>query len=140
MQKIQNKRTNGKMSGKTMAVVGASTLALGAAAYLLLGPNGKDNQKKLNKWMLTAKKEVVKKIKSAKDMSETAYEKIVDNVVTPYMKNVKINGKEAKDFATDLKKQWKMIKKIATPAVNKKISSVKKSVKKAVKKTMKNKK
>ena len=139
MEKIQNKKTGRKISGKTIAVVGASALALSAAAYLLLGPNGKNNQKKLNKWMVTAKKEVVKKIKDAKDMSETAYEKIVDNVVTPYMKNVKINGKEAKDFAIDLKKQWKMIKKIATPTINKKIASTKKSVKKAVKKTMKNK-
>ncbi len=103
--------TKKKMStGKKMAVAGAVTAGLAATAagaYMLLGPDGKKNQKKAKLFMGKMEKEVKSKIKQAKDMSAPMYNKAVDAVAANYGKEYKEYGSEIKSVANRLKAEWK---------------------------------
>lgn len=108
--------------GKVIAIT-AGVAALAAAGYFFLGPDGKKNRKVARGWMIKMKGEVVEKMEKAKDVSEEAYENIVDQVAKTY---VSTGGKaEVEKLAKELKKHWKSI------------SGEGKKVKKAVSKMMK---
>ena len=97
-------------NGKKMAVAGAVTAGLAATAagaYMLLGPDGKKNQKKAKLFMGKMEKEVKSKIKQAKDMSAPMYNKAVDAVAANYGKEYKEYGTEIKSVANRLKAEWK---------------------------------
>ena len=118
----------------TVVAVSAGVAALGAAAYLLFGPEGKKHQKDLKSWMLKMKADVMEKMEKAvdgaKDLSAEAYEDIVSAVEAKYkaMKNVDADTL-AKEVAS-LKKNWRAMTKMAKA----KKGGAKKAVKKAVKK------
>src|SRR3989344_1443832 len=72
-------------AGKVMAafVAGAAT-ALVAGGYLLYGPNGKRHRSDLERWIKDAKEDVLERMSELKDVSQKAYETIVDEVLEDY--------------------------------------------------------
>ncbi len=123
--KKTNKVKKGMSAGK-IAAIGAGAVAVGAGAYLLLGKNGKANQKKVGAWMKGMKTEVAKELKKAKNVTMPIYHEVVDTIAETYSKKHKDFSKEIEAFAKTLK---------ASPVVKKmKASPVVKKVKKVVKK------
>ena len=111
-------KKNGKKStdisaGKVVAL-GAAAAALAAASYYFFGPEGKKNRDNLKSWMIKMKGEIVEKLESAKEVTEEAYNKIVDTVAKKYAKAGKISEKEIVAFAEILKSQWKGISRNTT--------------------------
>ncbi len=121
------KKNNTSNAGKVIAI-GAGMVALAAAGYFFLGPNGKKNQKAARGWMIKMKGEVVEKIEKVKDVTEDTYHNIVDTVAKSYVAS---GGKdEVAKLAKELKSHWKSI------SSNGKIKA-KKAVKKVMKKVAK---
>src|SRR3989338_3929209 len=85
-------------------------VALGAAAYYFLGPKGKEHQQSAQKWLVEAKKKIIKKIEKEKIVTKEAYEKIVDNVLHSY-EVAGISLAEVVKSAKSLKDDWKHIAK-----------------------------
>ncbi len=106
----QTNKNEGTSAG-TVAAVGAGVIALAAASYFFFGPEGKKNRHNLKGWMVKMKGEVIEKMEDAKDMSEAAYEKIVDAIAAKYAKAGKVSEAEIRLFAGLLKQQWKGIVK-----------------------------
>ena len=97
-----------KTSGAKVAVaVGASAAALGAAAYYLFGPQGKQHRKKAQGWMIKMKGEVVERLENLKEVSEPVYNQVVEAVAPKYAKESKTGKKEIFALAQDLKKGWR---------------------------------
>lgn len=100
-----------KMSMGKKIVLGAGVAALGAGAYYLLGPKGKENQKKALALASRMKKEAEKEIKKAKKATVPVYNKIVDTISSNYAKQYKLHEKDIKSFAKKLKGEWKKVEK-----------------------------
>jgi hypothetical protein len=90
-------------------VLGASLAGLAATAYFFLGPKGKEHQKDAKAWASKMKGDVLKKLETARDISEPVYHKIIDSVAAKHEKGLKSNPKEIRALAQDLKKHWKTI-------------------------------
>ncbi len=115
--------------------VGASAAALGAAAYYLFGPHGKQHRTKAQGWMIKMKGEVVERLEDLKEVSEPVYNQVVEAVAAKYAKESKTSKKDILALAADLKKGWRSIvastqskKKPARkskPVMKKKVSTAK---------------
>ena len=106
-----------KMSKKTkrMAMeVGAGVLtaaALAAAgAYLL---SDKKRRAKAKAWVMKARHEVAKNMKTARRMGEAEYKRAVDRATKRYGSLHKVNMAEVMKTARDLKAEWQRMKKDA---------------------------
>jgi hypothetical protein len=132
------KKESGTSAG-TVVAVGAGVVALAAASYLFFGPDGKKNRDKLQGWMIKMKGEIIEKMEGAQEMTEAAYERIVDSVAAKYAKAGKISEQEIRMFAAMLKQQWKGIVKShhKATAVKKAVKTVAKKVKTEAKKVTK---
>lgn len=130
MKKKETKKTPAeskcsKMSTKkalTIGAIGAAVATIGAGAYYLLGPSGKEHQKKVKNLMSNIKKEVVKDVKKVKDFTVPTYNKIVDTISDTYTTKYGEYKKDIKGFAKKLKEEWEDASKL----VKKKVSSTKK--------------
>ncbi len=141
MAKAKNgsaKKNEGTSAG-TVVAVGAGVIALAAASYFFFGPDGKKNRNNLKGWMVKMKGEIIEKMEDAKDMTEAAYEKLVDTVALKYAKAGKVSEQEIRLFANVLKQQWKGIVKShnKASAVKKAAKTVVKTVKSEAKKVTK---
>ncbi len=94
--------------GKALAV-GASVAAASAAAYLLFGPEGKKNRKKINSWAVKMKGEMIEKLENAKEITEPVYHKIVDDVSAKYSKLKNVDSNDVEEAVGELKKHWKSL-------------------------------
>lgn len=132
-------KKNQESSTGTVVAVGAGVIALAAASYFFFGPEGKKNRDSLKGWMVKMKGEVIEKMEDAKDMTEAAYEKIVDAVASKYAKAGRVSEQEIRLFAGLLKQQWKGILKShhKVAAVKKAAKTVAKTVKTEAKKAAK---
>ena len=93
-QAMQNKKSkSGNKAGRNLAI-GAGVAAVGTAAYLLLGPNGKKNQQKVKAWAGKAKSKATVEIKKAKKAVATA-EKLVKKYINKTAPKVKKVVKKA---------------------------------------------
>lgn len=131
MKKQVKKVSKSNNLGKTIAV-GAGIAALSVAGYVLFGPEGKKNRKKIKGWAVKMKGEIIEKFEEMKEVTEPMYHKVVDEISAKYAKAKGISQEEVKEVVTDLKKHWKMISKDA----KKVIKPIKKAI---VKKVSKNK-
>lgn len=109
----KNTMKKGNKVGKAIAV-GAGVAAAGAAAYMLLGPDGKKNRAKVKAFA----KKVQKKVTSNKEVMAMA----------------SMVAKAAKGAKTKAKAGVKKAKSVAKSAMKKGASVAKKTVKKAVSK------
>jgi len=109
-KKVQNKKGSGV---KKALAVGAGIAALSAAAYVLFGPEGKKNQKAIRSWAVKMKGDIIEKFEEAKELTEPAYHKIVDEAEAKYAKLQGVDKAELKKTITEIKKHWKTLKKEA---------------------------
>jgi hypothetical protein len=101
-------KTNNSKTVK-MVALGATLAGIAAGAYFFLGPKGKQHQKHVKAWAIKMKGDVIEKLESAKEVSESAYHAIIDSVAEKYARSKKIGKDEVKALANDLKKHWKTI-------------------------------
>lgn len=118
VKKVENKKKG--VSASTIIGVGASVAALGAATYLLFGPNGKKNQKAIKGWAVKMKGEIIEEFEKAKNITEPIYHDIVDKVQARYSKFQNVDKKELENAIKEIKKNWKAISKEAKKGVSKK--------------------
>jgi hypothetical protein len=103
-----------KSNSKEGMMVGIGLAALAAAAagaYLLYGKDGEKNRKKIKSWALKAKAEVLEKMEKAKDMSESTYQQIVEDVSKKYGAIKSIDPKELELLTKEMKGHWTRIAK-----------------------------
>jgi gas vesicle protein len=93
---------------------------LGAAAFLLFGPEGKKHRKDLKSWMLKMKGEVMEKMEKAKDLSAETYKEIVNGVEAKYKAMKHVDGDMLAKEVADLKKNWRAVSKMAKSKPTKK--------------------
>jgi predicted LPLAT superfamily acyltransferase len=116
------KKTKSTMK-KGVAIGGAVTaavLAAAAGAYFL---SNKKTQKKAKAWVSKAKKDIAAKAKVAKKLGKEQYNAIVDEVVNQYGPLEKLTAKDVITAAKQLKAEWdniqKHAKKLAKPMIKK---------------------
>ncbi len=114
----------------TSVVIGASVAALAAGAYFFLGSNGKKNRKHVKAWAVKMKADVIEKLEMTKELSESAYNDIIDTVAQDYKKGKMATNTEINELALDLKKHWKTIGGGAKAAKHVAIKDTKKIVRK----------
>lgn len=116
------------IGAKQVIGVGVGVAALSAAAYLLFGPNGKKNRKAVKGWAIKMKGEIIEKFEEAKELTEPVYNEIIDKVQEKYSKLQNIDKNELQSAITEMKKNWKAIKKTASPKKPAKKVTAKKKV------------
>lgn len=129
---MKNKKENkkGVSVGKVIGV-GASVAALGAAAYVLFGPDGKKNRKAVKSWAVKMKGEVIEKLENAKEITEPVYHDILNKVHDKYSKLKSLDASDVKLEIEEIRKHWKhMVKGQKPKPKNKKSPTVKASKKK----------
>jgi gas vesicle protein len=102
-----------KNANKVMAGMGLAALAAAAAgaAYLYGTEAGKKRRKEIKGWMLRMRGDVIDRMEKMKDWSETAYNKVVEEVAQKY-KNVKnVSPGEVAAVVQELRGHWKNIKR-----------------------------
>lgn len=102
------KSKKGISAGK-VAVIGTGVAAVGAGVYYLLGPKGKEHQKKAKDLMLKMKTEIKKDLKKAKSVTKPLYHSAVDALAKTYGKKYKNHSDEIVAIAQKLKNEWKNI-------------------------------
>lgn len=134
-----------KKQQKVAIGVGAGVAALAAAsaaAMYFTGKKGKARRAKVSKWAIDAKKDVIKQLKSAQNVTKKSFESAVDTVMDQYKKAKKVDPGELLALAGELKGHWDNIVKEASTATKKVVpakvrNAVKKSVSKAKKSVVK---
>ncbi len=114
------------LSGGEVVGIGATVAALGAAAYILFGPEGKKNKKVIRGWAVKMKGEIIEKLEEVKEISEPVYQNIIDKVSEKYAKVKKVDPKELEVAILDVKKHWKTMMKDAKPKKKAKVVKAKK--------------
>lgn len=120
----------GMSTGAKAALVGASIIAAGAAAYYL---SDKKRRAQAKDWMVKMKGEAIKKFKGMGSMSKEMYMEAIDKVAEKYRGMKNASPAEIAGLVSEMKKHWTTLSQAANSAKK----SVKKSVKKAAKKVVK---
>jgi gas vesicle protein len=110
------KKTVSKKGGfgaKEIIGIGAGVAALGAAAFVLFGPEGKQNRKAIKGWSVKMKGEIIEKFEQAKELTEPVYHQIIDSAQAKYAKVKSVDQEELNRVVSEMKKHWKAIKKEA---------------------------
>lgn len=106
---MANKQTGKKGGVGKAIVVGAGVAAMSAAAYLLMGPEGKKNRKKISGWAVKMKGEMIEKFEQMKEVTEPMYHKVVDEISAKYAKTKGVTKEEIDETVAELKKHWKAL-------------------------------
>jgi hypothetical protein len=96
-----------------LGIAGASLAGLAAGAYFFFGPKGKKNREHAKAWAIKMKGDVVEKLETVKEITQPVYLAIIDAVAKEYKVSKKASQEEIDTLATDLKKHWKSISKLA---------------------------
>ncbi|KKP83728.1 MAG: hypothetical protein UR85_C0002G0041 [Candidatus Nomurabacteria bacterium GW2011_GWF2_35_66] len=108
---METKKVSKKgLTGGEMVGIGATVAALGAAAYVLFGPDGKKNKKAIKGWAIKMKGEIIEKLEEAKEISEPVYHKIIDQVQAKYA-----DAQDLENAVKEVKKHWKTMVKDIQP-------------------------
>ena len=126
---MENETKKSGSGAVNLMVLGASLAGLAASAFFFFGPKGEKNQKHAKAWAIKMKGDVVEKLEMADEVSEAAYQEIIDSVAAEYKKGMKAGDEEINALAQDMKKHWKTISRSAR--------GMKLEVKKDAKKTAK---
>lgn len=119
------KKTVQKKGGMGKAIaVGATVAAAAAAGYLLFGPEGEKNRKKMKGWMIRMKGEMIEKFEHLKQMTEPEYTRIVDSVAAKYALAKNVDKKDVAGVIRDARRHWKML----TQDVQKRVTTKKRAV------------
>jgi hypothetical protein len=99
-----------------IAVIGASLAGLAATAYFLFGPKSAKRRQHAKAWAIKMKGEVVERLEAAREITQPAYQEIIDTVAKDYAKGKKAGQEEIEAVAKDLKSHWKSISSLAIAA------------------------
>ena len=115
---VDKKTSNaGKVAGVLGLLAGAAVAI--AAGYYFYGKGGRQHRKEAAAWTKKAKLEILEKIKQMKDVSQEAYDKVVEGVLAKYKLIKNIDLKELQNFGDELKAHWAEISKEAAKLGNK---------------------
>ena len=106
--------------GKVIAA-GVTVAALTAAGYILFGPDGKKNRRKINSWAVKMKGDIIEKFEQVKELTEPIYHSIVDEVAKKYEERKEVSQEELREFVNDMKQQWKEMARDAKKATEKSV-------------------
>lgn len=105
------KKIETKSGGALGAGLAVAAVAAAAGAYFLYGKDGSKNRKKIKGWMLKAKGEILEQVENGKEMSEEAYNKVIDKVSQKYQAAKNIDRAELDQMVKELRGHWKSITK-----------------------------
>jgi len=110
--------------------VGLTAAAVAAAGTFFLygGKGASKNRKTVKSWVLKAKAEVLEKLEGAKEMTKDEYDELVSTIAKTYITAKTASKKDLVEFSKEMKDNWKLIEKAASP--------LKKAIKKSVKKVV----
>ncbi len=106
MKKTENKEASGFLKG-----VGLATAAAAGAYFLYASKDAKKNRQAVKSWAFKIKAEVLEKLEGLKAVDEEKYNAAVDAVTAKYKTLKKINQKDLKVMAKEMKGHWQSIKK-----------------------------
>lgn len=102
-----------KRSGGSGLGLAATLAATAAGLYYLYGKNGAKHRSQVKGWMLRAKGEVLDKMGKLDEITEGAYNRIVDDVTKQYNKYKEVDKTELANIALELKRAWGGIRTVA---------------------------
>lgn len=91
-------------------ITGLFASALLAAHFLFNTEKGKKSLKHLKSWSFKMKGELLEKIEKIKNIDETTYHNIVDELSAKYQKIKGMTVEEVSEISKELKSNWKKIK------------------------------
>ncbi|MBC7982006.1 hypothetical protein H7X65_02935, partial [Candidatus Parcubacteria bacterium] len=91
-------------------ITGLFASALLGAHFLFNTEKGKKSLKHLKSWSFKMKGELLEKLEKAKNIDETTYTKIVDDLAAKYQKVKGMTVDEISEITKELKSNWKKIK------------------------------
>lgn len=106
---MQKKSNAGKAIGIGAGIAAAAALG----AYFLYGEGGAKNRKKVKGWALKAKGEILERLEQLQDVSEDAYQKIVEQATARYKDAKNVDPKELKAIIAEARRHWVSMKKKA---------------------------
>lgn len=106
--------------GKVIAA-GATVAALTAAGYILFGPDGKKNRRKINSWAIKMKGDIIEKFEEAKELTEPVFHSIVDEIAKKYEERKEVSKEELVELVAEMKKHWKDMARDAKKAAKKSV-------------------
>ena len=112
---MEKKNVKKGLNGGEMVGIGATVAALGAAAYIMFGPDAKKNKKAIKGWAIKMKGEIIEKLEQAKEITEPVYHKVIDEVSAKYAKAKNIDAKDVELAVVEVKKHWKTMMKDVKP-------------------------
>lgn len=117
---MTEKTNNSSNMGKVIAA-GVTVAALTAAGYILFGPDGKKNRRKINSWAVKMKGDIIEKFEEAKELTEPIFHGIVDEVAKKYKERKEVSREEIDELVADMKKHWKEMARDAKKAAKKSV-------------------
>ncbi len=89
--------------------VGAAIATTAGAYFLYETKKGEEVKEELKDYIVKIKKEVIKKLGGLKEVGESTYHNVIDEVVRKYNGVKNIDPKELDAIGADLKSHWKNI-------------------------------
>ncbi len=100
-----------EQKGAKIAGIVGITAAAALAGYLIYDNKGtKAKYNKVKTWVKTAKTDLLKKVKTLKELDREMYNEAVDQIMTKYQQVKGIASPEVKAAIKDLKGYWSTIK------------------------------
>ncbi|MEK7510980.1 MAG: hypothetical protein AAB582_01990 [Patescibacteria group bacterium] len=99
-------------------LLGAAATAI-AGGYYLFGKDGKRHRAEVEHWMLKAKTDILDQMRTAEDMTETEYHKIVDRVMASYASAKEVGQERADHAAAAFKRKWERMREASDRAAEK---------------------
>lgn len=107
-----NSKSSGSNAGAGLGIA-ATLVATAAGLYYLYGKNGSKHRQQVRGWMLRAKGEVLDKLGTLEEVTESSYNRIVDDVMKQYKKYQDVDKTELANIAVELRRAWGGIKSVA---------------------------
>lgn len=110
MTKNQNPKKENHNIAIAAGITGLFASALLGAHLLFNTEKGKKSLKHVKSWAFKMKGELLEKLEKAKNIDETTYTKIVDDLAAKYQKVKGMTVDEISEITKELKSNWKKIK------------------------------
>ncbi len=103
------KTTTNSNIAKAIGITGLFASALLGAHLLFNTEKGKKSLKHIKSWAFKMKGELLEKVEKVKDIDETTYHKIIDELSGKYQKIKGMTVEEIAEITKELKSNWKKI-------------------------------
>lgn len=94
-------------------MIGATAAALAAGTYFFKSKLDKRQAGRMKGWMVRMKGDIIERLEGAEEITESIYRKIIDAAANAEMVGSKVPRSEILQLATDLKRQWKTIRRLS---------------------------